>query len=246
CEPVPGLGFRRGSYRCVCRRGFYFPDTRAGDRHFNGSVVEEEFEKLVSGQASAYSVPGAFECLPCAEGCEACLDERPCVASLNWALRTAILTLTGLAVLCLPPAAAFTWKYGHVKVVRAASPALLRFIALGAFFIYGTVAVAYPNPNVVTCTARVWLREIGFVLTYGALMLKTWRISVIFRVRSAKAVRISDAALLRRLGALVGAVGALLAVRTLVAAPRVYVGRTAEGLKAPLCRADWWDHAFSA
>ena len=33
----------------------------------------------------------------------------------------------------------------------------------------------YPQPNIVTCTLRVWFREIGFSLTYGALMLKTWR-----------------------------------------------------------------------
>lgn len=35
--------------------------------------------------------------------------------------------------------------------------------------------VIYPKPSVYTCTARTWLREIGFSLTYGALMLKTWR-----------------------------------------------------------------------
>lgn len=35
--------------------------------------------------------------------------------------------------------------------------------------------VMYPKPNVITCIARFWLREIGFSLTYGALMLKTWR-----------------------------------------------------------------------
>ena len=35
--------------------------------------------------------------------------------------------------------------------------------------------VLYPVPNIVTCTMRIWLREIGFALAYGALMLKTWR-----------------------------------------------------------------------
>ena len=35
--------------------------------------------------------------------------------------------------------------------------------------------VLYPTPNIVTCTLRIWLREIGFALAYGALMLKTWR-----------------------------------------------------------------------
>lgn len=89
------------------------------------------------------------------------------------------------------------------QVVRAASPVLLCFITLGAFLIYCTVCkryfcgsdednfdlfcnglelcsffqmiVMYPRPNMYTCIARVWLREIGFSLTYGALMLKTWR-----------------------------------------------------------------------
>ena len=99
-----------------------------------------------------------------------------------------------------------------IKVVRAASPLLLRMIILGAFFIYSTVSescnpkisyilpfslyslkyvniflitflysyllqtiVVYPTPHIVTCTLRIWLREIGFALAYGALMLKTWR-----------------------------------------------------------------------
>ena len=41
-------------------------------------------------------------------------------------------------------------------------------------FIFQTL-VLYPRPHVITCTLRIWLREIGFALSYGALMLKTWR-----------------------------------------------------------------------
>ncbi|GLV43267.1 uncharacterized protein CBL_14055 [Carabus blaptoides fortunei] len=92
---------------------------------------------------------------------------------------------------------------------------------------------------------RVWLREIGFSLTYGALMLKTWRISVIFRVRSAKAVKITDLNLMKRLGIIVAVFSVLLMIRTLVAPPIVIVGRTADDLKAYLCRTDWWDHSFT-
>ncbi|XP_017040724.1 uncharacterized protein LOC108087714 isoform X2 [Drosophila ficusphila] len=179
CEAIMGLGFRRGSYKCLCRKGFYFPDIVSQHKFFNGSLLEEEYEKLM-------------------------------------------------------------------LVVRAASPALLRVIALGAFFIYCTNIVMYPNPNLYTCTARIWLREIGFSLTYGALMLKTWRISVIFRVRSAKAVKITDAALLKRLGIICGAIGTCLLVRTLVSPPDVVVGRTADDLKAFLCKTDWWDYTFTS
>lgn len=245
CVSLPGLGFRRGSYKCVCRRGFYFPNTKATHRYYNGTVIEEEYEKLMLGDENQYNISGVFECLPCAEGCEACVDGSPCVVSLNWVMRTAVLILSCIIICCLPVVALFTWKYGNVKVVRAASPVLLRVITLGAFFIYCTTIVMYPRPNVVTCTAQVWLREIGFSLTYGALMLKTWRISVIFRVRSAKAVKITDLDLMKRLGVIVVIFTVFLIIRTLVAPPLVIVGRTADDLKAYLCQTDWWDHSFT-
>ncbi|XP_015183373.1 PREDICTED: probable G-protein coupled receptor 158 [Polistes dominula] len=245
CVAIPGLGFRRGSYRCVCKRGFYYPDTKSTKRYYNGTVIEEEYEKLMMGEESQYAVEDSFECLPCAEGCESCVDGSACVVSLNWLMRTAILILECCVIACLPAVALFTWKYGNVKIVRAASPVLLRVIVLGAFFIYCTTIVMYPQPNVITCTVRVWLREIGFSLTYGALMLKTWRISVIFRVKSAKAVKITDASLLKRLGIIVMIFSVFLSIRTLVAPPVVIVARTADDLKAYLCRTDWWDHSFT-
>ncbi|XP_015592601.1 probable G-protein coupled receptor 158 isoform X2 [Cephus cinctus] len=245
CVAISGLGFRRGSYRCECKLGFYYPKTKSTTRYYNGTVIEEEYEKLMLGEESQYAVDGVFECLPCAEGCESCLDGSPCVVSLNWLMRTAILILECCVIACLPVVVLFTWKYGNVKVVRAASPVLLRVIALGAFFIYCTTIVMYPRPNVVTCTVRVWLREIGFSLTYGALMLKTWRISVIFRVRSAKAVKITDMNLLKRLGIIVMIFSVFLGIRTLVAPPVVIVAHTADKLKAYLCRTDWWDHSFT-
>ncbi|XP_030558024.1 uncharacterized protein LOC115760699 [Drosophila novamexicana] len=246
CEPIMGLGFRRGSYKCLCRKGFYFPDVASLHKFFNGSLLEEEYEKLMLGKNSTYNSNNEYECQPCAEGCDSCEDASPCIAALNWPMRTSILALACIVIGLLPPAAWFTFRYQQVKVVRAASPALLRVIALGAFFIYCTNIVMYPNPNLYTCTARIWLREIGFSLTYGALMLKTWRISVIFRVRSAKAVKITDAALLKRLGIICGAIGTCLLVRTLVSPPDVVVGRTADDLKAFLCKTDWWDYTFTS
>ncbi|KAK6630548.1 hypothetical protein RUM43_014533 [Polyplax serrata] len=235
CEPISGLGFRRGSYKCLCKKGFYHPDTKSEQRYYNGTIVEDEYEKLVMGEENLYENKDSFECLPCAEGCESCVDKRPCIASLNWVMRTIVLVLSCIIILFLPAIVVFTWKYGNVKVVRAASPVLLRFITLGAFFMYCTPIVMYPTPNLGTCTLRVWLREIGFSLTYGALMLKTWRISVIFHVRSAKPIRITDFDLLKRLGMIVGVFCLFLIIRTLVAPPLVITGKTAEDLKAYLC-----------
>jgi hypothetical protein len=72
------------------------------------------------------------------------------------------------------------------------------------------------------------------------------RISVIFRVRSAKAIKITDASLIKKLSLLCGFVSVFLLIRTLVSPPDVIVGRTADNLKAFLCKTDWWDHTFTS
>ena len=72
------------------------------------------------------------------------------------------------------------------------------------------------------------------------------RISVIFRVRSAKAVKITDLDLIKRLGIIVAIFTTFLAIRTMVGPPHVIVARTADDLKAYICQTDWWDHVFTA
>ena len=52
------------------------------------------------------------------------------------------------------------------------------------------------------------------------------RISVIFRVKSAKAVKITDMDLIKRLGLIVGVFVLFLLIRTLVSPPVVYTGKT--------------------
>ena len=42
-----GLGFRRGSYKCACKDGFYFPIMGADRKYYNGSEIEEEYEKKI-------------------------------------------------------------------------------------------------------------------------------------------------------------------------------------------------------
>jgi hypothetical protein len=65
-------------------------------------------------------------------------------------------------------------------------------------------------------------------------------------VRSAKAIKITDASLIKKLGFLCGFVSVFLLIRTLVSPPDVIVGRTADNLKAFLCKTDWWDHTFTS
>lgn len=90
CEPVQGRGFQRGAYLCVCRDGFYFPDPRADVLAFQGWAIEEFYADVNSSVGDL----DQFDCLRCAEGCETCVDDAPCLYSYVMALRVVLLILT--------------------------------------------------------------------------------------------------------------------------------------------------------
>lgn len=73
---------------------------------------------LAQGKNSTYNSNSEYECLPCAEGCDYCEDASPCIAALNWPMRTSILALACIVIGLLPPAAWFTFRYQQVKVSR--------------------------------------------------------------------------------------------------------------------------------
>lgn len=85
--------------------------------------------------------------------------------------------------------------------------------------------VMYFEASEVTCSLKVWLRELGFSISYGALLLKTWRISMVFRVRSATRIKITDSGLIKRLGIIVAVFVAFLIARMIWGRPHVIVGK---------------------
>jgi len=84
--------------------------------------------------------------------------------------------------------------------------------------------VMYFEATEFTCTLKIWFRELGFSISYGALLLKTWRISLVFRVRSATQVKITDTNLMKRLVIIVAFFVTFLALRTAIGRPTVTEG----------------------
>ncbi|XP_071507716.1 probable G-protein coupled receptor CG31760 [Diadema antillarum] len=240
CEFIEGLGFCRGSYKCVCKKGYYFPDLNAEHHYYNGTEMEEQYDLFISSKSKRYE---KLICLPCGEGCEECVDGRSCIFTYNWPLRTTFLVIQCLTIVGMIPLFVFTIQFRDIKVVKAASPVLLRIILIGALFLYCLALVGYGLPTATRCTLMQWFKEVGFSTLYGALLLKTWRISVVFRVRSAARVRITDMDLIKRLGLIIAVSLFYLIVRTVMSPPSVEMGKSPQGLKAEQCSYDWWDYA---
>ena len=74
------------------------------------------FRLHFQGKESEYDVEDSFQCLKCAPGCESCDDYSPCIASLNWVLRTILLVLQCIIIASLSIVVLFTIKYKEIKV----------------------------------------------------------------------------------------------------------------------------------
>lgn len=99
CIPILGQGFIRGAYKCICSDGYYFPDISASVKSFNGSAIEE----AVANDTGI----SQFQCKKCAEGCETCVDDSPCLYSFVLPIRIALLILVVIlfaSVICLSAA----------------------------------------------------------------------------------------------------------------------------------------------
>ncbi|EDO46341.1 predicted protein, partial [Nematostella vectensis] len=112
CVPVTGRGFRAGSYKCICKPGYYFP-LLTPQKYFNGTDIERYAS---DNQSEYYTTAGSFECLPCKKGCTTCVDNSPCLVTLNWSLRHAMIALALLTVTVTLGIAAFVVYYREIKV----------------------------------------------------------------------------------------------------------------------------------
>ncbi|XP_077563670.1 G-protein coupled receptor 158 smog [Haemaphysalis longicornis] len=276
CEPSPGLGFRRGGYQCRCREGFYAPPTTAAATSSSPSTVTSagatsttSSESAVgSGEALEAGPPTAeFRCLPCPARCGgACQQEQPwsgepeggeaereaCFVQYNMAWRSLALGLQGFCTTVTVVLMVVVFRLRKSKMFASAMWILLEVILVGALIIYQTIIIRYFEPTTTTCLIEPWFREIGFIVLYGALLLKIYRILAEFRTRKAHRVCVRDKDLLKYLLGLVLVVAGYMSAWTAVVMDNWEKGHSilqvahAAGPRSALrflvCRALWWDY----
>lgn len=115
-------------------------------------------------EISTYNNLNSYECLPCAEGCDACKDASPCVAALNWPMRTSILVLACAVIGFLPPAAYFTFRYQQVKVSTFSIVVICTYFQ----FPFEAAAIRPPSHIYTLCILVEWC-ETPFSVKYFAL-----------------------------------------------------------------------------
>ena len=219
CVNVAGKGFVLDSYRCQCLPGFYSPN---------------------SGSLKNQSV---LSCQKCASGCNSCLDHTPCQTDVSPSLKKAALIINLICIGICILLALLTWYHMTLKVLKTSSPKMLFMVLLGAIVSYSEIVPMYLVPSYWTCTAAQILQLEGFLLAYGALVMKTWRDYKIFFVRSVKSTKITDVSLMKRLGVLMlaGTIFIVVWVLRTEDSPRMVVRRDNFDLKYETCSITVWN-----
>ncbi|XP_065827328.1 uncharacterized protein [Oscarella lobularis] len=185
CRFIAGRGFKRGSYVCTCKRGWYLllDDTPSivvvddGTIGFDGEDVEREGDRLARGEPSRLLDPTAFQCRKCSSGCDECVDASPCLYSPGSQPVAVATTLAAVTIIVAVLASIFTVKHRHREVVAVFGDLLLYFLLLGTILRAFHVLIGYFDASPLTCVVRPWLYHVGLTLTTVCLTLSLYRIN---------------------------------------------------------------------
>lgn len=240
CLFAPGHGWSRGSYVCQCRRGYY---AATGDPFFNGSLVEGAWREKVLFGRPTYDM--LYVCKPCRPGCNECVDDSPCLSHYNWAFRISLLTISVICIVLTMVLAGYVYRYRKLKVIKVASPVFLCITLIGCAIMYCEMAAIFPVLDVYCCVATKWTRHMGFCITYSTLLLKTWRVSLTYRVKSAHKLKLTDKQLLQWLFPILLEMAIYLGTWTISSPPDGIYLKDWHGLKFKQCEYNWWDHTMA-
>uniref|UniRef100_A0A336LQJ2 Phosphodiesterase n=1 Tax=Culicoides sonorensis TaxID=179676 RepID=A0A336LQJ2_CULSO len=248
CEYKPHLGkssltfsnWVRGAYQCICKTGYFSYKHPHG---INGSIMEYAYQEYMENRSTLYT--NEFVCLRCAPGCETCSGPEPCLASYNWPFRITLLTFSVICGVLTLALAIYMFQHRKVKVFKVASPIFLTITLLGCAIMYLEMAAIFPILDKYSCIATKWTRHMGFCLTYTALLMKTWRVSLTYRVKSAHKVKLTDKQLLQWMVPILLVMVIYLGTWTLSATPYADKITDQNGLIFKQCSYNWWDHSLA-
>lgn len=247
CVHIPDGGLRAGSYKCVCQKGFYFPDKNSTTKSFPGSELEQAF--LNSWYKTTNFSNVEYQCLPCPRGCENCVDDTRCMAEYNVLLRGIPLGIQSFCITVTIVIGIVVLRLRKSKVMVASMWILLEMVLIGAVLLYATIIIQYFEPTTTICIMIPWFREMGFAVVYGSLVLKVYRLLSEFQSRKAHRVHVRDKDLLKYLCCVIIVVLGYMSAWTTVTYDHIDNGEvileygvTKDKLKYVVCKSGWWEY----
>ncbi|KAJ3175921.1 hypothetical protein HK101_010532 [Irineochytrium annulatum] len=111
----------------------------------------------------------------------------------NMKVRYAFDAIIGICALMTLCCTGYMIVYIKEKIFKASSPVFLGLISCGALISYVSIFLfsQYPMTGA-SCVIYVWLKYLGFSFVFGALLVKTYRIHVIFSSKKRQGAPLKD------------------------------------------------------
>lgn len=209
CLPQRGQGLIIGSYHCYCRKGYYKESSsliQENEHFFTGQSINAALGPLLSNsnlcsdaeelkevvRQAQEILQSRFACKPCPLGCETCHSSKDvCIDRTSVLLLSSLLALNALVVGLDMVLIFVVVHFRRHPVFRSASWVFLVIILVGCIIPVIGISVG-PTAGLITgghiashlaCTVKIWTGHIGFILSYGSVLLKTYRLFEVFSSR---------------------------------------------------------------
>ncbi|KAK5575078.1 hypothetical protein RB653_010334 [Dictyostelium firmibasis] len=107
-------------------------------------------------------------------------------------IQTGISIVSGILIALVLFIMVGVYKYRASSSIRSASPIFLIFILFGALIVYGGIILWVSSLNDRVCNGRLWMVTLGFSTLIGSLVVKNFRIWLIFDNPELKTVKITN------------------------------------------------------
>ena len=111
-------------------------------------------------------------------------------------ISTLTLAFAGLGVIISVLCMIFVASFGDKKIIRYSQPTFLQIILVGSIMLQGGAIVLSLAPSDNNCLTGPWVAMIGFGTFFVPLVVKTWRMSMIFNNKKMKKIRIENSTLM--------------------------------------------------
>ncbi|KAF2361827.1 GPCR family 3 C-terminal protein [Trinorchestia longiramus] len=165
--------------------------------------------------------------------------------SYNWPFRIALLTISMSCIVLTLALMVAVCRLQSVQVFKMASPIFLCICLIGCIIMYSEMAAIFPELDTPSCVATKWTRHMGFCITFSSLLMKTWRVSLTYRVKSAHKLKLTDNQLLHWLTPILLIMVIYLGAWTISDPPQGVVIKDNYDLKFKQCTYNWWDHSLA-
>ncbi|KAL1124190.1 hypothetical protein AAG570_001960, partial [Ranatra chinensis] len=184
---------------------------------------------------------------------QSCGNGTFCSAETDFFLKATVISVQIFFMVFTVAIGFIIFKRRKCKPVAAGMWTILETLLLGILLLYGSVVLQSFEPSIERCITDRWIRELGFIICYGAIILKLYRILMEFRTRKAHRWVIRDKDLLKYLLGMVVIMVCYLSAWTATnlnfikeGFSIVATGRTATGQYFHTCKPLWWDYITQA